>query len=68
MNLLQGKSESQIEIARLYWAVNEYTEAMARQGSTQLGQAWINSASYRAFVHIFKSRPRAQSMEYTCLQ
>ena len=58
MNLLQGKSESQIEIARLYWAVNEYSEAMARQGNTQLGQIWMSSASYRTFVHIFRSRPR----------
>ena len=31
---------------------------MARQGSTQLGQFWISSASYRTFVHIFRSRPR----------
>ena len=38
MNLLQGRSKSQIGIAKLYWAVNEYTEAMARQGSTHLGQ------------------------------
>ena len=37
MNLLQRRSESQIGVAKLYWAVNEYTEAMARQGSTQLG-------------------------------
>ena len=58
MNLLQGRSESQIEVAKLYWAINEYTEAMARQGSTQLGQVWIGSASYRTFVHIFRSRPR----------
>ena len=58
MNMLQGRSETQIEIAKLYWAVNEYTEAMARQGSTQLGQVWISSASYRTFVHIFRSRPR----------
>ena len=58
MNLLQGRSETQIEVAKLYWAVNEYTEAMARQGSTQLGQIRISSASYRTFVHIFRSRPR----------
>ena len=58
MNLLQGKSESQIGVAKLYWAVNEYTEAMARQGSTQLGQVQMSSASYRTFVHIFRSRPR----------
>ena len=58
MSLLQGKSESQIEIAKLYWAVNEYSEAMARQGNCQLGQVWMNSASYRTFVHIFRSRPR----------
>ena len=57
MSLLQGKSESQIEIAKLYWAVNEYSEAMARQGNCQLGQVWMNSASYRTFVHIFRSRP-----------
>ena len=37
MNLLQGKSESQVGVARLYWAINEYTEVMARQESTQLG-------------------------------
>ena len=58
MNLLQGKTESQIGVATLYWAVNEYSEAIARQGSTQLGQVWISSASYRTFVHIFRSRPR----------
>ena len=58
MNLLQGRPESQIEVAKLYWAINEYTEAMARQGSTQLGQVWMSSASYRTFVHIFRSRPR----------
>ena len=39
-------------------AVNEYTEAMAKQGSTHLGQVWISSASYRTFVHIFRSKPR----------
>ena len=37
MTLLQGKSESQIEIAKLYWAVNEYSETMPRQGNCQLG-------------------------------
>ena len=37
LNMLQGKSESQVEIAKLYWAVNEYSEAMARQGNCQLG-------------------------------
>ena len=58
MNLLQGRSESQVGVAKLYWAVNEYTEAMVRQGSTHLGQIWIGSASYRTFVHIFRSRPR----------
>ena len=58
MNLLQGRSESQIGVAKLYWAVNEYTEAMARQGSTQLGHVGIRSSSYRTFVHIFRSRPR----------
>ena len=56
--MLQGKSESQVEIAKLYWAVNEYSEAMARQGNCQLGQVWMNSASYRTFVHIYRSRPR----------
>ena len=58
MNLLQGKPESQIEVARLYWAINEYTEVMSRQGNSQLGQVWMSSASYRTFVHIFRSRPR----------
>ena len=58
MNLLQGRSESHLEVAKLYWAVNEYTEAMARQGSTHLGQVWISSASYRTFENIFRSRPR----------
>ena len=57
-NLLQGKPESQIEVARLYWAINEYTEVMSRQGNSQLGQVWMSSASYRTFVHIFRSRPR----------
>ena len=58
MNLLQGKPESQIEVAKLYWAINEYTEIMTRQGNSQLGQIWMSSASYRTFVHIFRSRPR----------
>ena len=58
MNLLQGKPESQIEVARLYWAINEYTEVMSRQGNSQLGQVWMSSVSYRTFVHIFRSRPR----------
>ena len=58
MNLLQGRLESQIGVAKLYTAVNEYTEAMARQGSTHFGQIWMSSASYRTFVHIFRSRPR----------
>ena len=31
---------------------------MARQGNCQLGQVWMNSASYRTFVHIYRSRPR----------
>ena len=42
MNLLQGKQEPQVGVARLYWAINEYTEVMARQGSTQLDQVWMN--------------------------
>ena len=46
MNLLQGKSESQTGVAKLYWAVNEYTEAMSRQGNSQMGQVWMSSASY----------------------
>ena len=54
MNLLQGKPESQIEVAKLYWAINEYTEVMTRQGNSQLGQIWMSSASYRTFVHIFR--------------
>ena len=58
LNMLQGKSESQVEIAKLYWAVNEYSEAMARKGNCQLGQVWMNSASYRTFVHTYRSRPR----------
>ena len=58
MNLLQGKSESQTDVAKLYWAVNEYTEAMSRQGNSQMGQVWMSSASCRTFVHIFRSRPR----------
>ena len=58
MNLLQGKPESQTEVAKLYWAINEYTEIMTRQGNSQLGQIWMSSASYRTFVHIFRSRPR----------
>ena len=58
LNMLQGKSESQVEIAKLYWTVNEYSEAMARQGNCQLGQVWMNCASYRTFVHIYRSRPR----------
>ena len=31
---------------------------MTRQGNSQLGQIWMSSASYRTFVHIFRSRPR----------
>ena len=58
MNLLQGKSESQTGVAKLYWAVNEYTEAMSRQLNSQMEQVWMSSASYRTFVHIFRSRPR----------
>ena len=58
MNLLQGKPEPQIEVAKLYWAINEYTEIRTRQGNSQLGQIWMSSASYRTFVHIFRSRPR----------
>ena len=31
---------------------------MTRQGNSQLGQVWMSSASYKTFVHIFRSRPR----------
>ena len=58
VNFLQSQSETQAEMAKLLWAINEYTEAMTRQGSPHLGQIWMNSASYRTFVHIFRTRPR----------
>ena len=69
MNLLQGKSESQVEIARLYWAVNEYSEAMARQGKHSIGTGLDEFLLHIELLYTSLGLDQeAQFMECRCLQ
>ena len=61
MSMINHMSPSHATMARMMWCVNNFTESQLRQNEDRLGKIWIQSASYRAFVRIFKSRPRGPS-------
>ena len=61
VSMINHMSPAQATMAKLMWCLNEYTESLARQNDDRLGKIWTQSASYRTFVHTFRSRPRGPS-------
>ena len=62
VGMLNHMAPDQATLAKLMWCINEYTESLTRQnGNHRLGMTWQRSATYRTFVRIFRTRPRAPS-------
>ena len=62
VGMLNHMAPDQATLAKLMWCINEYTESLTRQnGNHRLGMTWQRSATYRSFVRIFRTRPRAPS-------
>ena len=64
VNMISHMDPNQAVIAKLMWCINEYTESLTRQDNNnnkRMGMIWTQSASYRTFVHIFRTRSRAPS-------
>ena len=62
ISMISHMNPAQATVAKLMWCINEYTESLARQDrNNQMGKIWTQSATYRTFVRIFRTRPRGPS-------